>query len=91
MLEEGEGWRKSPCTQCTCTAKGLNCEKIDLYNLGVTCLKLVKEYSIKEVIIVLYTPITFLIYRAFNKLPQIYTANHATFPIQMYAITGKIS
>ena len=26
-------------------------------------------------------------YRAFHKLPQIYTANHATFPIQMYAIT----
>ena len=25
-------------------------------------------------------------YRAFHKLPQIYTANHATFPIQMYAI-----
>jgi len=49
VLEEGEGWRKSPCTQCTCTAKGLNCEKIDLYNRGLTCLKLVKEYSIKEV------------------------------------------
>ena len=25
-------------------------------------------------------------YRAFHKLPQIYTANHATFPIQMYEI-----
>ena len=27
------------------------------------------------------------IYRAFHKLPQIYTTNHATFLIQMYAIT----
>ena len=26
-------------------------------------------------------------YRAFHKLPQIYTANHATFPIQMYEFT----
>ena len=26
-------------------------------------------------------------YRAFHKLTQIFTANHATFPIQMYAIT----
>ena len=29
-------------------------------------------------------------YRAFPKLPQIYTANHATFPIQMYSITVQI-
>ena len=29
-------------------------------------------------------------YRAFHKLPQIYTANQATFPIQMYAFTVKI-
>ena len=29
-------------------------------------------------------------YKAFQKLPQIYTANHATFPIQMYAITVQI-
>ena len=27
------------------------------------------------------------IYRAFHKLPQIYAANYATFPIKMYAIT----
>ena len=26
-------------------------------------------------------------YRVFYILPQMYTANHATFPIQMYAIT----
>jgi len=29
-------------------------------------------------------------YRAFHKLPPIYTANHATFPIQMYAITVQL-
>ena len=31
-----------------------------------------------------------LMYRAFHILPQLYTANHATFPIQMYAITVLI-
>ena len=30
------------------------------------------------------------IYYVFHILPQIYTANHATFPIQMYAITVYI-
>ena len=29
-------------------------------------------------------------YGVFHILPQIYTANHATFPIQMYAITVQI-
>ena len=29
-------------------------------------------------------------YRAFHKLTQIYTANHTTFPIRMYAITVQI-
>ena len=29
----------------------------------------------------------YIVYRAFHKLPQIFTANHATFPLQMYAIT----
>ena len=28
------------------------------------------------------------VYRVFHILPQIYTANHATFPKQMYAITA---
>ena len=31
------------------------------------------------------------VYRQFHKLPQTYTANHATFPIQMYTFTVCIS
>ena len=39
--------------------------------------------------LVLYAllPLGILMYRVFNILPQIYTANHATFTIQMYAVT----
>jgi len=45
----GERYRKSPCTSCQCTAQGLKCETINLYQSGSSCLELVNDWGIKAV------------------------------------------
>ena len=48
-IREGETHRASPCTECTCTAEGLKCETVNLFQSGSSCLALVNKYGIKEV------------------------------------------
>ena len=59
---------------------------------GYPCLSVFYNmfFFLRVVSLYIYPSIFMFVYRAFHKLPQIFTANHATFPIQTYAITVYI-
>jgi peroxidase len=48
-VREGETYRASPCTECTCTPSGLQCDTINLFKSGSSCLALVNKWGVKKV------------------------------------------